>query len=191
MIAFLRGEVVRIDSGSVVLDVAGVGYNVFVGTNTSASLRVGDTTTIHTAHIIREDSSSLYGFLNTEELSLFNLLGSVNGVGPKTALGILSQLGAEGVHHAVAQADDARFKSVTGVGPKTAKLIVLSLTGKLVLTETPGSDLQQSIVAALVTLGYQDRVARTVVAEIDSTGLDEAEVLKLALANLAKAKKVS
>ena len=194
MIAYLNGTVVRVNLGQIVLDVNGVGYLIFLTSETTSKFAVGQSTTLQIAHVIKEDSQSLYGFLSVEELEAFQLLCSVNGVGPKSALAVLGQLGVGGIETAVASANDAMFRSVSGIGPKTAKLIVLSLTGKLVSGDsaisTPSS---QKVVTALVGLGYAERQARAAVDSVSSenSSLPEQELLKQALATLSLSRKVS
>ena len=187
MISYLRGQVVSVSSTEVIVDVSGIGYKVFIGSNTANALEVDRDFLIHTSQIVREDSVSLYGFLSLRELELFNLLGTVNGVGPKSALAIVNQIGVEGISNAVATADDAVFKSVSGVGPKTAKLIILSLTGKLSIGQSDGSSSNSSVLQALINLGYLEKVARAALdsASKSSTSNNESELLKLALSELA------
>ena len=190
MISYLRGRVARLSASEVVIDVAGIGYKVFIGPNTANKLAQEQDVLVHTAQIIREDSTSLYGFLELEELDLFNLLGTVNGVGPKSALAIVNQLGISGISQAVATADDSVFRSVSGIGPKTAKLIILSLTGKMSMDSGEPSLVNTSIIQALVNLGYQERVARSAVASAASLvpTASDSDLLKAALAELSNNK---
>ncbi len=180
MISSLRGTLSAVSTSSVVVDVHGVGMRVFVPARTSAALRVGEDTALHTTLIVREDDLSLYGFALVEERDTFDLLCGVNGVGPKSALGVVSELTVDEIGHAVATEDDSAFRAVSGIGPKTAKLIVLSLQGKIHSTgATPASapavdsrvsaQDQAAIVSALVGLGWSDRVAKKGVAEVVDT----------------------
>ena len=136
MIASLRGSVRSASAGRVVLDVGGVGYLVFTTSRLSLGLSAGDALEVETSYIVREDSATLFGFATVQERELFDLLRSVTGVGPKSALAILNELDAEAVAMAVANEDDIAFKAVSGIGPKTAKLIVVTLAGKLGLKPT-------------------------------------------------------
>jgi Holliday junction DNA helicase RuvA len=124
VIASLTGTVFSLTQHQLVIDVAGVGYQVFVTPQTSSQLRLGESARLHTALIVREDAFTLFGFSNLEELEMFDLLRSVTGVGPKSALGILASLTADQIRVAVLSEDDAAFRSVSGIGPKTAKLIL-------------------------------------------------------------------
>ena len=190
MIAHLTGNVLRRKAGQLVINASGVGYLVNVTPDVYQASFTQTEFSLHIAHIIREDAQVLFGFLSEEELDTFNMLCTVNGVGPKSAMSVLAHLGVAGVSQAVATADDTMFKSVTGVGPKTAKLIVLTLTGKLV-TEDSGQlsnvGSQQSVVSALVGLGYQEKLARSVVEGVIKNGSDlsESELLKSALTSLS------
>ena len=189
MISFIRGEVVESTENFVVIDCNGIGYKVLCGSNTAGALGIGLTTTVFTEQVVREDSMNLYGFLDRKDRDLFLLLCSVNGVGPKSALSILDELGHIGVVEAVNQANDSAFRSVSGVGPKTAKLIILTLSGKLVLES---SSEKSGIIQALINLGYQERVAKEAFEQVKSvrTSKSEAELLKLTLSSLNKGKVV-
>lgn len=191
MIASLNGTVARKDVASIVLDVSGVGYLVSVLPQTTSNISVGDSVLLHIAHIIREDSQSLFGFETSDELSVFQLLCTVNGVGPKSAMAVVGQLGVSGVGEAVNAANDEMFRSVTGIGPKTAKLIVLNLSGKLVLGDQPSSSVSDQVQEALISLGYQERVARDAIKQSNETNssLSEGELLKSALLLLSKSRK--
>lgn len=193
MIAHLTGSVLTRKAGQLVLEVNGVGYLVSVTPEVYQSSFGLSTLSLHIAHIIREDSQTLYGFLTEEELETFALLCSVSGVGPKSAMAVLAQLGVSGVAAAVSLTDDTMFRSVSGIGPKTAKLIVLSLTGKLIAETTVGSTTSAgtSVVTALVGLGYQDKNARSAVESLtkEDGHLTESELLKQALALLSAGRK--
>lgn len=158
------------------------------------SLRTGGEAFVHTALIVREDDLSLYGFVTREELELFELLRSVTGVGPKSALGVLAQLAPDEIARAVAADDDAPFRKVSGIGPKTAKLITISLSGKLVAPAVvhPGAVViapDADVVAALVGLGWPERTAAAAVSELldelgDAAPADAPALLRLALSRL-------
>jgi len=191
VIASLNGTVTRKDISSLVLETGGVGYLVSVLPQTSADISLGQQLSLHTAQIFREDSQSLYGFETTDELSVFQLLCSVSGVGPKSALAIVGQLGVSGVSEAVNTANDEMFRSVSGVGPKTGKLIVLTLSGKLVMGASAQSSVGEQVISALVNLGYIERTARETLKQVetDSQLTTEGELLKAALAFLSKSRK--
>jgi Holliday junction DNA helicase RuvA len=169
MIASLRGQVQRIHLGTVVLEVNGVGYLLNVSPALSATLNVGDDMLLHTAYIVREDAHLIFGFADPAELEMFELLRSVTGVGPKSALGIVSAVGVDEIRHAVANEHDAVFKAVSGIGPKTAKLITVTLAGKFV---SSGSGESADLIAALVGLGYKEAEASAALRQV---GGDDAQ----------------
>jgi Holliday junction DNA helicase RuvA len=174
--------------------VSGVGYLVNVTPEVYQASFSRSDFSLHIAHIIREDAQVLFGFLEEDELETFNMLCTVTGVGPKSAMSVLAHLGVAGVAQAVGTADDTMFKSVSGVGPKTAKLIVLTLSGKLVTSDTTSASSissEHSVVAALVGLGYQEKLAKSTVDSVlkVSKNLSESELLKSALSNLSSGRK--
>ncbi|HEY0249314.1 MAG TPA: Holliday junction branch migration protein RuvA [Gryllotalpicola sp.] len=174
MISSLRGMVLRASGSELVLEVAGVGYLVNVTPEHALSLRLGEETLVHTTLIVREDALSLYGFEDVEKLGVFDLLLGVNGVGPKSALGVLAALTPDQIASAVQADDDGAFRKVSGIGPKTAKLIVLSLSGKLHVTmkaaaapaAKPATTVGDDVRVALVGLGWAEKAAAEAVAEV-------------------------
>jgi holliday junction DNA helicase RuvA len=190
VIASLTGEVTSSSNGQVVLDVAGVGYLVHSTSSVSAALSIGEKVRFHTSLVVREDSLTIFGFLDSTQLEVFELLLSVNGVGPKSALAILAELSVEQISQAVTAETDQVFKAVSGIGPKTAKLIVLTLAGKvtagLAQSLTPNSE---SAVAGLIGLGWSERQARDAVSSVATAEMTDREVLKAALQILSKVRK--
>lgn len=188
MIATLTGSVQAKSGSSLVLDVSGVGYQVHVPIQLLRAATLGDRKLLHTELVVREDAFVLFGFDDVEQLSLFQLLKSVTGVGPKTALATISTLSPNDISNAVATDDSKVFERVPGVGAKTAKLIVVTLAGKLnaVSSGSASSDLLE----ALQGLGWPERVAQPVVSEITKTAgnKDLAALIKEALAVLGAKK---
>jgi Holliday junction DNA helicase RuvA len=184
VIASLDGVVSRTQLGVVVLSVNGVGYAVNVSAALSAKVSVGENLFLNTAFIVREDAHILYGFTDVEELEMFDLLRSVTGVGPKSALGIVSAVGVAEIRNAVADERDSVFKAVSGIGPKTAKLITVTLAGKL--TPTSGTA-DAELISALVGLGYKEAAAAAALRE--AKGSDQQTKLRQALAILSGATK--
>ena len=178
MISTLRGELQHSGPHFVVLGVNGVGFRVFIPERSAQVLRVGEEVLLHTTLVVREDELTLYGFSEAEERDTFDVLCGVNGVGPKSALGILNALSVEEIAHAISSDDDATFRQVSGIGPKTAKLITLTLQGKLhssrpIPSTSPGDSRvsrgdEAAIVQALVGLGWSEKVAKKGVAEVMS-----------------------
>jgi Holliday junction DNA helicase RuvA len=203
MISSLHGTVLHAGSDVVEVVVGGVGFTVAVTPEVARAARVGETLHLHTNLIVREDALSLYGFAERAECSLFQILLGVTGVGPKSALGVLSALSVDQIAQAVADDDDAPFRRVSGIGPKTAKLIVVQLTGKLAppAAAPAGSGAASSaiagqVVTALVGLGWSERVAAEAVEIVaaDAVESDRANVpamLRLALAHLGPAREAA
>lgn len=203
MISSLRGRVTHADDDGVVVEVGGVGLAVAVTPAVGRSAHVGAELMLHTTLIVREDALSLFGFDTREELRVFTQLLGVTGVGPKSALGVLSSLTVGQIADAVAAENDAPFRRVSGIGPKTAKLIVVQLTGKLDHVVSSGASgggsaaapgVAAQVVAALVGLGWPERTAAPVVEEVlaDAPEADRASVpalLRLALAQLGPRRK--
>lgn len=189
MIASLTGNVVELTYNSAVIEVGGVGYLVNITSDTASQLLVGEKTTLKTVLVVREDSLTLFGFLGTDELTIFELLLSVSGVGPKSALSVMGELSVAEIVSAVVSEDDESFRKVSGIGAKTAKLIVLNLADKLsafnVSKLTEGGI---SVVSGLTSLGWSDKDARQAVQEVHKAGQSDSETLKLALRQLGELK---
>ena len=155
MIAFLEGELVEKSVGRVVLNVAGVGYELAVPTSVLAALPpVGERARLHTRMVVREDSMTLYGFGSTDERELFDLLTGVTGVGPKVGLAFLSALQPDALRRAVVAGDADTLTVVPGVGKKVAQRVVLDLRDKLggegadVISIGPLADVREALLRA-------------------------------------------
>lgn len=197
MIASINGTIAAIDGGSIVVEVSGVGYLLQVTAATANSLRLNDSALFFTSFIVREDGFSLFGFVTVTEQKLFDLLRSVTGVGPKSALAILGNMSVDQIIEAVALDNDTAFKAVSGIGPKTAKLINLTLAGKLGASSasTSRSDSNQIsvVMSALIGLGLNERIASEAASSaINALGAEAAvsELLKQALSTLGATKSV-
>jgi Holliday junction DNA helicase RuvA len=180
MISHITGTVVEQNEKNVVIDVGGIGYSIF----TNAIFELGISVTLYTNLIIREDAHELYGFATQEEKVLFNLLISVSGVGPKSALGILSLYPPQSIAAFVAGNDAKSLSLAPGIGKKTAEKIVVELRDKLPKFEL-GTVVQSDIVDALLSLGYRDMQIRAVITSIDGALPLEAQI-KTALQLLQK-----
>ena len=163
MIAHVFGKVAEKFNGSLVIDVHGVGYEVSVATNDFDAVILGQEVKFYTYHHVREQSEELFGFSSLAAKKLFEMLITVQGVGPKAALAILSLGDAEQVRNAIANADSGFVQKATGVGKKTAERVVVDLSDKVGLpthygrTEAPlQTELNTSDEAleALMALGY-------------------------------------
>lgn len=164
MISSLHGVVLHTASDRVVIETGGVGFSVFVPADVAHTAVVGERLQLHTSLIVREDALTLFGFADRDELDIFGQLLSVTGIGPKSALGVLSHLTVDQIAAAVGDEDDAPFRRVSGIGPKTAKLIVVQLAGKVQprVASTPAAvspGVVDQVAAALVGLGWSEKVA--------------------------------
>ena len=149
MITYLRGEVAAVYEGRVVLDVNGVGYQIYVSARDAADMpRTGEEVKIHTYMSVSEDAMRLYGFLSEDDLNVYKTMITVSGVGPKAALGILGTLSANDIRFAVFSDDFKAISRAPGVGPKTAKKLILELKDKLKLEDALGNLQQEDIPAA-------------------------------------------
>lgn len=189
MIASLRGTVLALTGDTAIIEVGGVGLLVTVTPRHAGSMRVGREASMRTALIVRDDELALYGFAESEERDVFDLLRSVSGVGPKSALGVLAHLSPAEIAGAVAREDDAAFRKVSGIGPKTAKLIVVTLAGKIHVApaaeegaEGTRTSITENVLVALVGLGWSERDATHAVDEaIASSPQSEQESVPLLL----------
>lgn len=183
MLATVRGTVTFVGVSNVVIEAYGIGYDVFVPRDVALSLRTGADALLHTVLIPREDEWLLFGFLDPASKELFNLLRGVTGVGPKTALAVLSTLSTDEIDAAVNSGDDSRFKSVPGIGQKTASLIIVSLTGKM--PQSGGTDVVD-LTAALTGLGWAGPLANDTARAVvrDNPDKSLAERIRIALASL-------
>ncbi len=191
MIASLTGTVLSSSNGQIVVDVQGIGYLVHATARTAGSISPGEKSSFHTSLVVREDAWTLFGFETRQELEVFELLRSVNGVGPKSALSILNQLSVDQIAQAVSENADESFKAVSGIGSKTAKLITLTLSGKFARSGsfTAASNSNESAVSALVGLGWSERQARDALQQVGTKDMSDKQLLKAALQVLSKARK--
>lgn len=205
MIAYVNGILESLEEGNAVVDVGGVGINVSISGSTMDRLPgVGEAVKLYTYTSVKEDSFSLFGFLSRDELALFKMLITVNGIGPKVGLSILSVMTPDDLRFAIMSGDTKTISSAPGVGKKTAERIALELRDKLKVTEedmlrpsgmvtmddlTGGeASARDEAVAALVALGYGStdamKAVRKVIKEDESAASDTEVLLKLALKNL-------
>jgi len=192
MIAKLTGTIDFLREAYLVLDVSGVGYKVFVTAHTMGKLAGRTNATLHIHTYVREDILALYGFVDFEELEMFELLISISGIGPKAALSILSIADPKTVCAAVLNDDATILTRVSGVGKKIAQRVILELKNKIPnmsLGEKTQVVSDSDALEALVTMGYSVTQARETLKEISPGITDVGERVKLALKNLGKSKK--
>ena len=169
MIASLTGRLRRKSTDCLIVDVAGVGYQVFVPLSTYISLPDdGNDVSLHIHTHLREDSLSLFGFLTGAEKDMFLLLMGVSGIGPKLALAVLSSLSVRDLAHAIQTSDDSKLCTISGIGKKTAARMILELKDKTKLlaplvssqerVKAVAADVEDAV-SALVNLGYKGSLA--------------------------------
>lgn len=187
MIASLLGKVQEVLPDSLVVQVGGVGLQVFAPAATRDHHRAGDNISLHTYLVVRQDMLTLYGFETRDEREFFVLLLGVNGLGPRLSLNVLSILSPDAIRRAVFYEQSEVFSRVPGVGKKTAQKILLQLQDRVKMV--PGlepvavtSDLDTQVVDALTSLGYSVVEAQTAVQSIPRDGPEDVEErLRLAL----------
>lgn len=200
MIASLRGTVDQIGLDSAVIDVGGVGYRVMATPATLATLRHGASVTLPTSMVVREDSMTLFGFVDADERDVFETLQTVSGVGPRLALAMLAVHTPQGLRAAVGSEDHKALVKVPGIGDKGARRIVLELGDRLGPVTLANADagpaaangVRSDVVAALVGLGWAAKQAETATDEVlDSGGVpdDTGAVLRSALQLLGGARR--
>ena len=188
MFYYLKGTAAIVSDGFTVIDIGGVGYKVYTSLNSRSKIEKGKETLLYTYTNIREDAFDIYGFTTEDELSFFEKMLSVSGVGPKAALAILSVLSPSEILTAILTNDAKSISKAQGVGVKLAQRIILELSGKI-----EGSDLlsgsaagssadfvtsssSNDAVAALMSLGYSSLDARRAVASVEPGKTVEATI---------------
>jgi holliday junction DNA helicase RuvA len=189
MIAKITGKVAFFRNNYVVVDVAGIGYKVFVTDFTMGKIAGKNEIEVYTHTYVREDTLSLYGFLALEELEMFELLISISGIGPKAALGILSIAEPKTIRTAVISGDSSILTRVSGVGKKTAERVILELKNRI--TEVPGEDQGAALadsesIEALTSLGYSVSQAREALKLVPENVKDVSQRVRAALKSLGK-----
>ena len=204
MIGYLKGEVAGIYEDRIVLEVGGIGYNIFMPASSLDLIDgLGISIKVYTYLLVREDALSLYGFLTRDDLELYKMLISVNGVGPKGALALLSVMSAEDLRFAILSGDAKQIGKAPGVGPKTAQRVIIDLKDKIdPLTAfepatgtakdhseaaAPLGKVREEAAEALTALGYSQSDSYKAVRSIETdSDADVETVLKLALNYLSK-----
>ena len=191
MISYVSGIVEYVDTEKVVVDNHGIGISVFMTNDDLSVIGEGEEVKLHTYFNVKEDAMQLYGFLNRENLEMFKLLLTVNKVGPKIALGILSTCPGDMLKMSIVSGDSKTIASSPGVGAKTAERIVLELKDKIEIdgvedfvpeNGSVDSSLSNDVVDALVELGYSKSEAISAVKRIDETeDMSVEDMLKKAL----------
>lgn len=200
MISYIKGNLADRMKDSIIVDVSGIGWHIYVTGQVLDRLpAIGEPVKIHTWLQVREDAMTLFGFLSKDELTFFKLLIGVNGVGPKNALAILSVMSTDDLRFAIVGADAKAIAKTPGIGVKTAQRLILELKDKISLEDVfdqafdqePAHDTNQSgvksdAVMALTALGYSPQEALKALSGIPITeDMDVETLLKQALKNMA------
>ncbi len=178
MIGMLKGEVVQIAGGELTVLVGGVGYQLRVPAVPGQQFSCGEEHTFYTQMIVRQDAIELYGFADLRQKEIFSLLLGVSGVGPKTALNIVSGIDPTRFLEEVVSENIGYLSSLPGIGKKSAQRIVLELKERITKKYGPGramprTDISEDAVAALVSLGYAESQARRAVGCVKADNVEE------------------
>ena len=193
MISLLSGTVRSINSDRLVVEVGGFGLTVLVTPATTTQVTLGSQIQLFTSLVVREDSLTLFGFINEESRALFELVQTVSGIGPKVALSILGALTPEDLGRAIAQEDIASIEKVPGIGRKGAQRLILELKGKLSDLSTAAQykghqpAWREQLASALVSLGFSPKESDSAISNVvSSLQADGVEASKLELSELLK-----
>lgn len=201
MIAYVKGIIDSITDDTVVVEVGGIGYNIKISGSTARLLPgIGHEIKMHTYTLVREDAFSLYGFLTRDDLEIFKKCITVNGIGPKGALAILSVMDAGALRIAIISGDSKAIAKAPGIGAKTAERLILDLKDKVSVEEalyggfdgavssqavSMGEPQAKEAIEALVALGYSQSEATRAVSSVGNVNeMDAGALLKIALKNL-------
>lgn len=159
MYEYVKGELISLDHDTAVIEIQGIGYRLPVPMNLVGTVEVGKEIVLYTAWVVREISQTLYGFSTKEERDLFELLITISGIGPKTALNLLGRLPPERLNDAIIKHDVSALSSVPGIGKKTAERLIIDLKGKQFSTRPVVTTTASEALQALMNLGYTQMAA--------------------------------
>lgn len=201
MIALINGKIAYKGISSIVVDVSGVGYRIFIPLSTFYELpEAGGQVTLHIHTHVKQDAINLFGFYTVQERDLFQLMISVSGIGPKIAMNIISGIAANDLLQAISRGDLGKLVSVPGVGRKMAERLILELKEKVIkkmmLEQIPAADdqhqasamIKEDVLSALVNLGYKNNTAKDAldkVMQVSKEDLTLDQLLKKTLKILA------
>ena len=188
MISRLNGRLIEKNPTDLLIECSGVGYEVKISLNTFSVLSDQEAVVLHTKLIIREDAHTLYGFATKEEREMFTHLISVSGIGPNTAIIMLSSMSPDEIAQAILTEDVARIQKVKGIGLKTAQRVIIDLKGKVSKMELGTENIFSSnnrnrfdALNALVSLGFDKKSAEKVLDKLDTGTQTVEELIKEAL----------
>ncbi|MFH0734908.1 MAG: Holliday junction branch migration protein RuvA [bacterium] len=197
MIGYLTGKIISLIPSRLLIDVNGVGYIVHISLNTYEKLNSKENpVSVYTYLSVKQDSLDLFGFFTQTEKDMFELLISINGIGPKLALGVLSGIQTDDLKNAIQFGDAARIKAIPGIGKKTADRLILELKDKMGLiaddisttTSTKAYTVKNDAVSALNMLGYSPKVSEKIIKQIidEKPAISLEDLIKSALIQLNK-----
>ena len=183
MISYIKGELAYIDENTAVIENHGMGFNVNIpGLASFAGIGLGSTVKVYTYMAVREDNISLYGFISREELNLFKLLISVNGIGPKAGLAILSVMSVDDLRIAIVSGDSKAISKAPGVGAKSAQRVILELKDKIDIAAIIENDEPSAILGSKATSSKAAAATSTARVEVMEAlvalGVSESEAYK-------------
>jgi Holliday junction DNA helicase RuvA len=201
MIALICGKIAYRGISSIVVDVSGVGYRVFIPISTFYELpEAGETVTLHVHTSVKQDAINLFGFYTVQERDLFQLMISVSGIGPKIAMNIISGIAVRDLLQAISRGDLGKLVGIPGVGKKMAERLVLELREKVIKKmsaeqipvtddrQQAGERIKEDVLSALINLGYKNSVAKDAVDKVIQASKEDLtldELLKKTLKILA------
>lgn len=198
MITYLNGELTELEENSVTIECYGVGYEVLMPISSLPSLpAIGNNVKIYTYQNVKEDALDLFGFISKDDLKVFKLLITVNGIGPKGALNILSAVSTDELRMAVIAEDVKKIQKIPGIGSKTAQRLIIELKDKMnindiewmnskdAVVKQDSNGTKQEAVEALVALGYSATESLQAVNKVFDENLSSEALLKVALKQLA------
>ena len=190
MISQLTGQISHQNNNYIILDVSGIGYKIFITTETGEEIKVGlsEKKKFWTHLAVRENSLDLYGFLEEQNLNFFEMLITISGIGPKTALGILNVATVETLISAISSKDTSYLTKVSGIGQKNAEKIILELKNKITDIDTGNLNIKGDVdvIEALKTLGYSNKQSVEALKKVDKSITDIGEKIKEAIKFLGK-----
>lgn len=196
MYAYIKGTLEEKAKDSIVIEVSGIGYRIYISEQTMAKLgELGETVKVYTHYHVREDNISLYGFLTNEELKMFELLLQVSGIGAKTAIAMLSNITPSQFAIAIISNDLKTLTKIPGIGNKSAQRMVLELKDKLKTEEAISHEENievdndeniQEAAQALQILGYSKTEINKIFDKVNLKGLTTEEIIKISLKHLAR-----
>jgi Holliday junction DNA helicase RuvA len=185
MIRRITGKIVEKNVDNVVIDCGGLGYRVW----TNDEIRENTPITLWTYHSIREDSQDLYGFIKKQDLEFFELLLTVSGIGPKTAIGLINSATVETLRKGIYSKDPVYLSKISGMGKKTAEKIVFELSGKLSkisdYKDNPINQDDHDTFEALISLGYDEKNIRKILNDLPQD-MSQKDKIKKAISSLSK-----